>query len=64
MVVDRVSRRRIFCGSMVWWILLSSIVNHFRNSFNDRIMLLMNRLAWSAIGGFGVAAIVLSRTWL
>ena len=54
----------IFCGSMVWWILLSSIVNHFRNSFNDRIMLLMNRLAGLAIGGFGVAAIVLSRTWL
>jgi threonine/homoserine/homoserine lactone efflux protein len=54
----------IFCGSMVWWIVLGSIVNLFRNRFNDRILLLMNRLAGLLIGGFGIAAIVLSRTWL
>ena len=54
----------IFCGSMVWWIVLSSIVNHFRDQFNDRILLLMNRIAGLAMGGFGVAAFVLSRTWL
>jgi len=53
----------IFCGSMVWWIVLSSIVNHFRDQFNDRILLLMNRFAGLAIGGFGVAAFVLSRSW-
>jgi len=53
----------IFCGSMVWWIVLSSIVNHFRSRFNDRILLLMNRSAGLAIGGFGVAALALSRTW-
>ena len=54
----------IFCGSMVWWIVLGSIVNLFRNRFNDRILLLMNRLAGLLIGGFGIAAIVLSRSWL
>lgn len=53
----------IFCGSMVWWIVLSSIVNRFRDRFNDRILLLMNRFAGLAIGGFGVAAFVLRRTW-
>jgi threonine/homoserine/homoserine lactone efflux protein len=53
----------IFCGSMVWWIVLGSFVNLFRNRFNDRILLLMNRLAGLLIGGFGIAAIVLSRTW-
>jgi threonine/homoserine/homoserine lactone efflux protein len=52
----------IFCGSMVWWIVLSGIVNHFRDRFSDRNLLLMNRLAGLAIGGFGIAAFVLSRT--
>jgi threonine/homoserine/homoserine lactone efflux protein len=52
----------IFCGSMAWWIVLSSIVNHFRDRFNDRILLLMNRIAGLAIGGFGVAAFVLRGT--
>jgi threonine/homoserine/homoserine lactone efflux protein len=54
----------IFCGSMAWWIVLSSIVNHFRGRLNDRILLLMNRFAGLAIGGFGVAICVLSRAWL
>jgi len=51
----------IFCGSMAWWIVLSVIVNHFRDRFNDRLLLLMNRLAGLAIGGFGVAAFVFRR---
>ena len=53
----------IFCGSMIWWIVLSSIVNYFRNRFNDRILLLMNRIAGLAIGGFGIATFVLLRKW-
>jgi threonine/homoserine/homoserine lactone efflux protein len=52
----------IFCGSMLWWIVLSVIVNHFRDRFNDRLLLLMNRFAGMAIGGFGVAAFVFRRT--
>ena len=52
----------IFCGSMVWWIVLSSIVNRFRDQFSDRVLLLMNRFAGLAICGFGVAAFVLRRT--
>jgi threonine/homoserine/homoserine lactone efflux protein len=52
----------IFCGSMVWWIVLSSIVNRFHDRFNDRALLLMNRIAGIAIGGFGVAAFVFLRT--
>ena len=51
----------IFCGSMVWWIVLSVIVNQFRDRFNDRLLLLMNRFAGLAIGGFGVAAFVFRR---
>jgi threonine/homoserine/homoserine lactone efflux protein len=52
----------IFCGSMLWWIVLSVIVNHFRGRFNDRLLLLMNRLAGVAIGAFGVAAFVFRRS--
>jgi threonine/homoserine/homoserine lactone efflux protein len=52
----------IFCGSMLWWIVLGSIVNHFRDRFSDRGLLLMNRFAGLAIGGFGVAAFMLRRT--
>jgi len=54
----------IFCGSMVWWLVLSSIVNLFRDRFNDRILLSINRLAGILIAGFGIIAIVLSRFWL
>jgi threonine/homoserine/homoserine lactone efflux protein len=49
---------------MAWWIVLSSVVNLFRDRFNDRILLLMNRIAGLLIVGFGIAAVVLSRTWL
>jgi threonine/homoserine/homoserine lactone efflux protein len=52
----------IFCGSMVWWIVLSVIVNHFRDRFNSRLLLLMNRFAGLAIAGFGVAAFVFRRS--
>ena len=51
----------IFCGSMAWWIALGSIVNCFRDRFNDRVLLLMNRFAGLAIAGFGVAAFVFRR---
>jgi threonine/homoserine/homoserine lactone efflux protein len=53
----------IFCGSMAWWIVLSSIVNLFRNRFHNRTLLWMNRFAGLAIGGFGVAAFFLRSTW-
>jgi len=50
----------IFCGSLLWWIVLIAIVNRFRSRFDDRAMLWMNRLAGLAIGGFGAFTLVLS----
>ena len=50
----------IFCGSMVWWIILTTAVNHLRDRFNDRAMLWMNRIAGIAIGGFGIVSFLLS----
>jgi threonine/homoserine/homoserine lactone efflux protein len=49
----------IFCGAMLWWTILSTVVNQFRDRFTDRTMLLMNHIAGVAIGGFGIVMIVL-----
>jgi threonine/homoserine/homoserine lactone efflux protein len=51
----------IFCGSMLWWIVLIGIVNRVRDRIDDRTMVWMNRVAGMAIGGFGVVTFVLSR---
>jgi threonine/homoserine/homoserine lactone efflux protein len=52
----------IFCGSMLWWIVLSGIVNHFRDRVNQRGLRWMNRIAGIAIGGFGLASFLLRRS--
>ncbi len=52
----------IFCGSMLWWIVLSGIMSALRNRFNDRGLLWMNRIAGLAIGGFGVVSFLLRRS--
>jgi len=52
----------IFAGSMLWWIILTSVVNHFRDRFSDRAMLWMNRAAGVAIAGFGIVMMILSRS--
>lgn len=52
----------IFCGSMLWWIILTATVNHFRKRFSDRTMLWMNRVAGLAIGAFGLITILSSRS--
>jgi threonine/homoserine/homoserine lactone efflux protein len=51
----------IFCGSMVWWFILTGTANHFRKRFNDRTLLWMNRIGGLAIGAFGVITLILSR---
>jgi len=52
----------IFCGSMLWWIILSSIVSRLRDRVNDRVLRWMNRVAGLAIGGFGVASFLLRQS--
>jgi threonine/homoserine/homoserine lactone efflux protein len=49
----------IFTGSMGWWLILTGITNHFRERFNDRAMLWMNRIGGIAIGAFGVVMFLL-----
>ena len=51
----------IFAGSMLWWIVLAVIANYFRDRFNQRSMVWMNRIAALAIGGFGVITMFMAR---
>ncbi len=52
----------IFCGSMLWWVILTSIANRFRDKVNDRSLLWMNRMGGLAIGLFGVITLLLSQS--
>jgi threonine/homoserine/homoserine lactone efflux protein len=44
----------IFAGAMFWWIVLALVSGHFRDRFDDRAIVRMNRIAAFAIGGFGL----------
>ena len=50
----------ILFGAMAWWIVLVAITGHFRDRFNNSVMLRMNRIAGIAIGGFGLATLILA----
>jgi threonine/homoserine/homoserine lactone efflux protein len=50
----------IFCGSMLWWIVLAMISGHFRSRFDDRAIVWMNRIGALAIGAFGVLTMLLA----
>lgn len=51
----------IFAGSMLWWVTLSLIAGHFRDRFDDRSVVWMNRIAAFAIGAFGVVTMLSAR---
>jgi threonine/homoserine/homoserine lactone efflux protein len=52
----------IFCGSMLWWIVLVVIVDKLRDRFNARAICWMNRVAGLAIGAFGLLTLALGFT--
>ena len=47
----------VFCGSAAWWLLLSGGVGLFRNKFNARGLLWVNRISGAIITLFGVVAL-------
>jgi threonine/homoserine/homoserine lactone efflux protein len=49
----------IFSGSMLWWIVIASVMSRLRDRFNDRSLVWMNRVAGLAIGAFGVVSFLL-----
>jgi threonine/homoserine/homoserine lactone efflux protein len=52
----------IFCGAMLWWLILTGIANRLRDRFTDRAMVWMNRIGGLAIGTFGVITLLASRS--
>jgi threonine/homoserine/homoserine lactone efflux protein len=52
----------IFCGSMTWWIILTTGANLLRDKVTDRTMCWLNRVGGLAIGAFGLVNLVLSRS--
>lgn len=51
----------IFCGSMLWWLFLTGMVNRLRDRFSDRSLVWINRAGGLAIAAFGVITLLLSR---
>jgi threonine/homoserine/homoserine lactone efflux protein len=49
----------IFCGSMLWWVILTEVVHRLRDRFDEGAVRWMNRIAGLAIGAFGVLTFVL-----
>jgi threonine/homoserine/homoserine lactone efflux protein len=50
----------IFLGAMLWWSFLAMIAGHYRERFNDRAVVWMNRIAAFAIAGFGLITMALA----
>jgi threonine/homoserine/homoserine lactone efflux protein len=49
----------IFCGSMLWWVILVFAVNRLRDRFDAQTLQGMNRVAGIAIGGFGLVTLLI-----
>ena len=50
----------IFGGALIWWTFLAMVSGPFRDRFNDRSVVWMNRIASFAIAGFGLVTMFLA----
>ena len=48
----------VFCGSITWWIMLSSISSLFNTRLNATTMRWINRFSGALLTGFGLAALI------
>jgi threonine/homoserine/homoserine lactone efflux protein len=48
----------VFCGSALWWLTLSTLVNFLRQRLNQKVIFYINKAAALIIIGFGVYLIV------
>lgn len=44
----------VFCGSSIWWLILSFLVSFFHGRFNSGSILILNRIAGATIATFGL----------
>ena len=48
----------VFAGSMLWWVVISSVTRSLRERVTDLHLLWLNRVTAAALAAFGIAAIV------
>lgn len=48
----------VFCGSLLWWFVLSTVVSWFKERLSNRFILATNRICGLFIVGFGCFAII------
>jgi len=48
----------VFIGTLIWWFILSSVINKFRKHFRLRQLLLLNRICGTMIAAFGLIATI------
>jgi threonine/homoserine/homoserine lactone efflux protein len=48
----------VFCGSALWWLLLSSLVGWLGARLGPRVLLWVNRVAGILLAGFGLAILI------
>jgi putative LysE/RhtB family amino acid efflux pump len=48
----------VACGSLAWWLALTTGVTAVRHAVSPRVMLIVNRISGAVIIAFGVIAIV------
>lgn len=48
----------VFLGSMLWWLILSAMVNVLRHNFDQRRLKLVNQLSGLTIAGFGILSLL------
>lgn len=47
----------VFCGSAIWWVVLSAAVKWLKAVFTDSLITKINHLSGALIGGFGLVII-------
>lgn len=48
----------VFVGSILWWLILSGMVNVMRNSFDQKRLKLVNQLSGLILTGFGIFSLI------
>ena len=47
----------VMAGSILWWVGVSGFVSLFRQSMNDRLLVMVNRVSGGLIAGFGIVVL-------
>ena len=48
----------VFIGSMLWWLILFSVVNKLRTKFDQKRLKWVNKLSGLIIAGFGILSLI------